>query len=117
MIGTIRRVGVAALAGSALLITATCSDHGNHAATGLPAVVRVGVPLDTSGAAGIAGSSATPTWNSCMDQDKVDAIVGFSLTPSFLSAAPHAQSRGVPVVALGLSAPGVTAVGDFVFRW
>jgi len=51
-----------------------------------------------------------------IDQDQVDAIIGFTLTPSFLAAAPDAVASGLPVIALGLAAPGVTDVGENVFR-
>lgn len=49
-------------------------------------------------------------------QDKVTAIVGYSLTPSFLAAAPIAQKAGIPTMAVGLSGANVTAVGDYMFR-
>lgn len=49
-------------------------------------------------------------------KDKVTAIVGYSLTPSFLAAAPIAQKAGVPTMAVGLSGAGVTKVGDYMFR-
>lgn len=48
--------------------------------------------------------------------DGVVAIVGYSLTPSFLAAAPIAQSHHIPVMAVGLSGAGVTDVGDYMFR-
>jgi branched-chain amino acid transport system substrate-binding protein len=48
--------------------------------------------------------------------DKVDAIVGFTLTPSFLAAGPLAQQSRIPTMSVGLSADGVTDVGDYVFR-
>lgn len=47
---------------------------------------------------------------------EVHGIVGFTLTPSFLAAAEQLQSEGVPTVAVGLSAAGVTEVGDYMFR-
>ena len=49
-------------------------------------------------------------------QDKVTAIVGYTLTDSFLAAAPTAQKAGVPTMAVGLSGSGVTDVGDYMFR-
>jgi branched-chain amino acid transport system substrate-binding protein len=49
-------------------------------------------------------------------KDDVDAIVGYSLTDSFLAAAPTAQKAGVPTMAVGLSGSGVTDVGDYMFR-
>lgn len=51
-----------------------------------------------------------------VEQDQVDAIVGFTLTPSFMAAAPRAVEAGLPIIALGLAAPGVTSLGDTVFR-
>lgn len=49
-------------------------------------------------------------------QDKVTAIVGYTLTDSFLAAAPTAQKAGIPTMAVGLSGSGVTNVGDYMFR-
>ena len=51
-----------------------------------------------------------------VSQDKVNAIVGYSLTDSFLAAAPTAQKAGVPTMAVGLSGSGVTEVGNYMFR-
>lgn len=48
--------------------------------------------------------------------DKVDAIVGFTLSPSFLAAGPQAQAAKIPTIAVGLSGTGVTEVGDYIFR-
>jgi branched-chain amino acid transport system substrate-binding protein len=49
-------------------------------------------------------------------QDPVDAIVGFTLSPSFLAAGPMAQTAKMPTLAVGLSGDGVTEVGDYIFR-
>lgn len=49
-------------------------------------------------------------------QDKVTAIVGYTLTDSFLAAAPTAQKAGIPTMAVGLSGSGVTNVGNYMFR-
>ncbi len=51
-----------------------------------------------------------------VDQDKVAAIVGYSLTPSFLAAGPIAQKAGIPVMTVGLSGAGITNVGNHIFR-
>jgi branched-chain amino acid transport system substrate-binding protein len=145
---------------TATLILAACSSggdgkkSGNDGPGGLPAEVKIGVPLDLTGAASIAGvgghelegiklakdeieksgflgdtkitlnvidtkadkSAAVAAVLKLVSQDQVDALVGFSLTPSFMAAAPQAQSKGVPTVAVGLAAPGVSEVGDHVFR-
>ncbi|MEV0589933.1 ABC transporter substrate-binding protein [Nonomuraea cavernae] len=140
------------------LLVAACSSgnggDGDSAATeGLPATVKVGVPLDLSGAAGIAGvgtaerdgirlaakeindtgflgatkvelveidtkASKQEAVQSVLKltSDGVDAVVGFTLTPSFLAAGPQLQQAGIPTVTVGLSASGVTEVGDYMFR-
>lgn len=122
-------------------------------ASGLPDVIRVGVPLDTSGAAGIAGvgtserdgvrlaaqeinetgflgdtrielieidtrAESQQAVSAALDlvSDEVDAVVGFTLTPSFLAAGSILQDNGIPTMAVGLSAPGVIEVGDYIFR-
>jgi branched-chain amino acid transport system substrate-binding protein len=59
---------------------------------------------------------ATQTVIKMTTSDKVDAIIGFSLTPSFQAAGPTAQSAKIPTIAVGLSGTGVTEVGDYVFR-
>jgi branched-chain amino acid transport system substrate-binding protein len=51
-----------------------------------------------------------------ISSDHVSAIVGYSLTPSFLAAGPIAQKDGIPVMAVGLSGAGVTEVGNYIFR-
>jgi branched-chain amino acid transport system substrate-binding protein len=49
-------------------------------------------------------------------RDKVDGIVGFTLSPSFLAAAPLAQKASIPSIAVDLSGTGITEVGDYMFR-
>jgi branched-chain amino acid transport system substrate-binding protein len=120
----------------------------------LPGTIKIGVPLDTSGSAAVAGvgtaekagvdlaidqinrtrflgdttieaedadtqadkQQAVATVRRLTQDKDVAAIVGFTLTPSFMAAGPLAQQAGVPVMAVGLSADGVTEVGDHVFR-
>ncbi|MCU1501233.1 MAG: amino acid/amide transporter substrate-binding protein family, partial [Ilumatobacteraceae bacterium] len=120
----------------------------------LPAKIKIGAPLDTSGSAAVAtvgtdekngeqlaideinatgflGSTklsldfvdtqaakdvATQTVIAMTTTDKVDAIVGFSLSASFLAAGPLAQDAKIPTIAVGLSGTGITEVGDYVFR-
>lgn len=141
---------------AATLLAAACASGGggDSAQTGgLPATIKVGVPLDLSGAAGIAGVGtnerdgvrlAAKEINESgflgdskielveidtkadkqesvqavlkLAAEKVDAVVGFTLTPSFLASAPQLQQNGIPTMAVGLSAGGVTEVGDYMFR-
>lgn len=129
------------------------SDDDNGSGSDLPEVLRIGVPLDTSGAAGIAGvgtserdgvrlaaqeinetdflegteielieidtrAESQEAVSAALDlvSDDVDAVVGFTLTPSFLAAGSILQDAGIPTMAVGLSAPGVIEVGDYIFR-
>lgn len=123
-------------------------------AGGLPATIKIGVPLDTSGSAAVAGvgnaeldgvnlgadeinstgflgksklqlevkdtkadkQEAVSTVRQLVTGDKVAALVGFTLTPSFMAAGPIAQQAKIPTMSVGLSADGVTEVGDHIFR-
>jgi branched-chain amino acid transport system substrate-binding protein len=149
-------VGVAACGSSS-----DDSDSGSGSSTtassgggSLPSTIKIGVPLDTSGSAAVAGvgtaekagvdlaveeinssgflgssrlqveeddtqadkqQAVAPVRRLTQDGD-VAAIVGFTLTPSFMASGPIAQQAGVPVMAVGLSADGVTEVGDYIYR-
>ena len=148
------RFGIVLCAG--LLLLAGCSTENNDQGSGsggLPAEIKIGVPLDLSGAVGVAsvgtserdgirlavkeindtgflGASKIKLVEVDTKADKqeavaatlkmigqdVDAIVGFTLTASFLAAGGQLQQAGVPTMAVGLSAAGVTEVGDYIFR-
>jgi branched-chain amino acid transport system substrate-binding protein len=147
------RFGIVLCAG---LLLAGCSTENNDQGSGsggLPAEIKIGVPLDLSGAVGVAsvgtserdgirlavkeindtgflGASKIKLVEVDTKADKqeavaatlkmigqdVDAIVGFTLTASFLAAGGQLQQAGVPTMAVGLSAAGVTEVGDYIFR-
>lgn len=147
------RFGIVLCAG---LLLAGCSTENNDQgspAGGLPAEIEIGVPLDLSGAVGVAsvgtserdgvrlaakeindsgflGTSKIKLVEIDTKADKqeavaatlkligqdVDAIVGFTLTASFLAAGGQLQEAGVPTMTVGLSAAGVTEVGDYIFR-
>lgn len=161
---SMRRVLAVGAAVAPLLALVACSSGGSSApgtgasasgaAGGLPATIKIGVPLDESGSAAITGvgtheqagvefainqinsshylgnskiqavyydtqadkTQAVARTIQLVTQDKVTAIVGYSLTDSFLAAAPQAQKAGVPTMAVGLSGAGVTNVGDYMFR-
>jgi branched-chain amino acid transport system substrate-binding protein len=49
-------------------------------------------------------------------QEKVKAIFGPTLTNSAFAADPIAQQAKVPVIASSNTAPGVPAIGDYIFR-
>jgi branched-chain amino acid transport system substrate-binding protein len=48
--------------------------------------------------------------------NKVDAIIGFTLSASFLAAGHYAQAAQVPVITVDLSDTGITQVGSYIFR-
>ena len=157
--------GAATTAGSATTAAGSATTAAGSATTAaaassapakldLPATIKIGAPLDTSGSAAVAtvgadekagmqlaideinsngflGTTkldpdfvdtqaakdvATQTVIAMTTTDKVDAIIGFSLTPSFQAAGPTAQAAKIPTVAVGLSGTGVTEVGDYIFR-
>ncbi len=48
--------------------------------------------------------------------DKVTAVVGFTLTPSWQAATPAFQSAGIPAMSVELAGAGVVDGGDYLFR-
>jgi branched-chain amino acid transport system substrate-binding protein len=48
--------------------------------------------------------------------DEVAAVVGFTITPSWLAAVPELMNAGIPAMSVELSAAGVAEVGEFAFR-
>ncbi|CAN5418651.1 ABC transporter substrate-binding protein [soil metagenome] len=51
-----------------------------------------------------------------LNQDDVAVIIGPTLSNTAFSTDPIAQEQGVPVVAVSNTAPGITDIGDFIFR-
>ena len=51
-----------------------------------------------------------------IDDEKVSAIIGPTLSSTAFAADPIAQKAGVPVLATSNTATGITAMGDFIFR-
>jgi branched-chain amino acid transport system substrate-binding protein len=51
-----------------------------------------------------------------INDDKVSAIMGPTLSGTAFAADPIAQSAGVPVLGTSTTAVGITAMGDFIFR-
>lgn len=49
-------------------------------------------------------------------QDKVDVVIGEIASSRSLAMAPIAQNFGVPMISPGATNPGVTQVGNFIFR-
>jgi branched-chain amino acid transport system substrate-binding protein len=51
-----------------------------------------------------------------INQDKVAAIIGPTLSNTAASSDPKAQEAGVPVLGVSNTAAGITEIGDFIFR-
>lgn len=51
-----------------------------------------------------------------INQEKVAVILGPTLATSAFAADPLAQKAGVPVIASSNTAPGITDMGDYIFR-
>ncbi|HVP17348.1 MAG TPA: ABC transporter substrate-binding protein, partial [Spirochaetia bacterium] len=51
-----------------------------------------------------------------IDDEKVSAIIGPTLSSTAFAADPVAQKAGVPVLATSNTATGITAMGNFIFR-
>jgi branched-chain amino acid transport system substrate-binding protein len=55
-------------------------------------------------------------FNKLINQDKVVAIIGPTLSNTATSTDPIAQKAGVPVLGISNTASGITEIGDFIFR-
>lgn len=55
-------------------------------------------------------------FNKLINQDKVVAIIGPTLSNTATSSDPIAQKAGIPVLAISNTAAGITEIGDFIFR-
>ena len=51
-----------------------------------------------------------------IDEEKVAAIIGPTLSSTAFAADPIAQKAGIPVLATSNTANGITAMGDYIFR-
>jgi branched-chain amino acid transport system substrate-binding protein len=55
-------------------------------------------------------------FNKLINEEKVSAIIGPTLSGTAFAADPIAQKAGVPVLGTSTTAVGITAMGDFIFR-
>jgi branched-chain amino acid transport system substrate-binding protein len=55
-------------------------------------------------------------FNKLINDEKVSAIIGPTLSSTAFAADPVAQAAGVPVLGTSNTATGITAMGDFIFR-
>jgi len=51
-----------------------------------------------------------------IDRDEVVAIIGPTLSSEMFSAGPVAQQSGVPILGVSTTVPGITDIGEYVFR-
>src|SRR5688572_17703209 len=61
-------------------------------------------------------AAGTNVFQKFINQDKVLAIIGPTLSDVALAADPIAQQAGVPVLGVSNTATGVTQIGNFIFR-
>ncbi len=62
------------------------------------------------------GAQAVSAFRELIDADKVEVIIGPTLSSEARSAHPVAQAASVPVVAVSNPVGGITDVGDYIFR-
>jgi branched-chain amino acid transport system substrate-binding protein len=55
-------------------------------------------------------------FNKLINEEKISAIIGPTLSSTAFAADPIAQKAGVPVIGTSTTALGITAMGDYVFR-
>lgn len=55
-------------------------------------------------------------FNKLINDEKVSAIIGPTLSSTAFAADPIAQAAGVPVLGTSTTAVGITAMGDYIFR-
>jgi branched-chain amino acid transport system substrate-binding protein len=65
---------------------------------------------------GSTGESAAAAISALINNDKVAAIIGPTLSSQAFKADPLAQKNGIPVVAVSNTVPGITSMGDYIFR-
>ncbi len=72
----------------------------------------VGIHQDDAGDRG----QSVNIFQRLINQEKVAVILGPTLATSAFAADPLAQKAGVPVIASSNTAPGITDMGDYIFR-
>lgn len=66
--------------------------------------------------AGADADTAYSAITGLIETDNVSAIIGPTLSSQAFKADPVAQKHGVPVIAVSNTVPGITEIGDFIFR-
>ncbi len=65
---------------------------------------------------GSSGDSAAAAISTLISDNKVAAIIGPTLSSQAFKADPEAQKNSIPVMAVSNTVPGITAMGDYIFR-
>ncbi|MBN1691162.1 MAG: ABC transporter substrate-binding protein [Dehalococcoidia bacterium] len=66
--------------------------------------------------AGPGADTAFSSITSLIETDNVSAIIGPTLSTQAFKADPVAQSHRIPIIAISNTVPGITEMGDFIFR-
>lgn len=66
--------------------------------------------------AGANGESAKAAVTRLIHEDKAVGLIGPTLSSQALIADPVAQAAGIPVIAISNTAPGITEIGNYIFR-
>ena len=66
--------------------------------------------------AGPGADTAVSAITRLIEVDNVSAIIGPTLSSQAFKADPVAQNHGVPVIAVSNTVPGITQMGDYIFR-
>ncbi len=66
--------------------------------------------------AGALPDQAKTAINKLIIDDRVAGIIGPTLSSQALAADPIAQKAGIPVIAISNTVPGITEIGDYIFR-
>lgn len=62
------------------------------------------------------GDQAITAVRKLIDRDEVVAIIGPTLSTEMFSAGPVANDSGVPILGVSTTVPGITDIGEYVFR-
>jgi len=65
---------------------------------------------------GSSGDSAAVAISQMINDHRIAAIIGPTLSSQAFKADPIAQKNGIPVVAVSNTVPGITEMGDYIFR-
>lgn len=66
--------------------------------------------------AGATADSAVAAVTKLINDDKVVGLIGPTLSSQAFTSDPVAQKAGIPVIAISNTAPGITEMGDYIFR-